>query len=301
MKKLNLAIVGFGNVGKHALSAVEEAKDMNVAGIIVKDKYLQKTQKYNPDHTVVTDITEIKEVDVAILCIPSLTIADYAPKLLENGINTVDSFDLHGNEFLEFKDKMHNVSLKSNAVSISSAGWDPGTDSLIRTIYQVIAPKGITYTDFGPGMSMGHSVAAKEVEGVKKALSITVPKGNGEHSRLLYIELEEGYELEEVKKEIQNSQYFKGSDLRVEAVEDVEELQDYGHGTCIHRKGVASKIHNQMMNFDLRITNPAVTAQVMVNAARATTKQAPGNYSLLELPLIDLLEGDYRSQLHDLV
>ncbi len=302
MTKINVAIVGFGNVGQHALKAVEESKDMNAAGIVVKEKYLQQTQKYNPDHNVVTDIDKIKEnLDVAILCLPTLTISDYGPELLEKGINTVDSFDLHGDDFLEFKDKMHNASLKGNSVSIVSAGWDPGTDSIIRGIFQVIAPKGITYTDFGPGMSMGHSVVAKDVEGVQNALSITVPKGNGEHSRLLYIELEDGYNLEEVKKDIQENKYFKGSDLKVEVVDDIEELKDYGHGTCIHRKGVSSNIHNQMMDFNLRITNPAVTAQVMVSSVRATIEQSPGSYSLLEVPLINLLPGDTRKNLCDLV
>ena len=59
-----------------------------------------------------------------------------------------------------------------NAVSIISAGWDPGSDSIVRTLLEAIAPKGITYTNFGPGMSMGHTVAVKAIDGVKAALSM---------------------------------------------------------------------------------------------------------------------------------
>ena len=63
---------------------------------------------------------------------------------------------------------------KHNTVSIISAGWDPGSDSIVRTMLEAIAPKGITYTNFGPGMSMGHTVAVKAIEGVKAALSMTI-------------------------------------------------------------------------------------------------------------------------------
>ena len=63
---------------------------------------------------------------------------------------------------------------------------------------EAIAPKGITYTNFGPGMSMGHTVAVKAIEGVKAALSMTIPTGTGIHRRMVYIELKDGYEFDKV-------------------------------------------------------------------------------------------------------
>jgi diaminopimelate dehydrogenase len=42
----------------------------------------------------------------------------------------------------------------------------------------------------------------------------------------------------------------------------------------------------------MRINNPALTAQVMVAAARASLKQEPGAYTLLEIPLIDYFSDD---------
>ena len=44
---------------------------------------------------------------------------------------------------------------------------DPGSDSVVRTLLEAIAPKGITYTNFGPGRSMGHSVAVRAIDGVR--------------------------------------------------------------------------------------------------------------------------------------
>ena len=68
----------------------------------------------------------------------------------------------------------------------------------VRSLMQSLAPKGISYTNFGPGMSMGHTVAVKAIEGVQNALSMTIPVGTGIHRRMVYIELKEGYNLDEV-------------------------------------------------------------------------------------------------------
>ena len=92
----------------------------------------------------------------------------YATEALRLGINTVDSFDIH-TQTVDLHRTLGEVARKHHAVSIMSAGWDPGTDSVIRALLEACAPKGLTYTNFGPGMSMGHTVAVKAIEGVKAA------------------------------------------------------------------------------------------------------------------------------------
>ena len=42
----------------------------------------------------------------------------------------------------------------------------------------------------------------------------------------------------------------------------------------------------------MQINNPALTAQVLVNVARASLRQQPGCYTMIELPVIDMLPGD---------
>ena len=103
-------------------------------------------------------------------------------------------------------------------MAIVSAGWDPGTDSIVRAVFEAMAPRGITYTNFGPGMSMGHSVAARAVEGVRDALSLTTPAGQGAHRRMVYVELEPGASLAQVTDAILADPYFKNDDTRVFAV-----------------------------------------------------------------------------------
>ncbi len=92
---------------------------------------------------------------------------------------------------------------------LSLPGWDPGSDSIVRVLMESLAPKGLTYTNFGPGMSMGHSVLRKSKKGVKNALSVTIPLGESIHRRMVYVELEEGATLEAVTAEIESRPLFR--------------------------------------------------------------------------------------------
>jgi UDP-N-acetylmuramate dehydrogenase len=52
---------------------------------------------------------------------------------------------------------------------------------------------------------------------------------------------------------------------------------------------------------DMRINNPALTAQVLVSAARATLRQSPGAYTMIEIPVVDLLPGEKEMWIKKLV
>ena len=243
------------------------------------------------DYPVVKDIEELNDVDVAILCTPTRKVEEYAKKILAMGIHTVDSFDIH-TDVPALRHTLNEVAKAHQTVSIISAGWDPGSDSVVRTLLEAIAPKGITYTNFGPGMSMGHTVAVKAVEGVKAALSMTIPVGTGIHRRMVYIELEEGYEFDKVAAAIKADPYFVNDETHVMQVPSVDALLDMGHGVNLTRKGVSGKTQNQLFEFNMRINNPALTAQVLVCVARAAMRQQPGCYTMIEVPVIDLLPGE---------
>ena len=163
MKKIRAAIVGYGNIGKYTLQALKAAPDFEVAGVVRRsgaENLPAELEGYN----VVKDIRELGDVDVAILSTPTRSVEKYAKDILALGINTVDSFDIHS-KILDLRRSLGESAEAGNAVSIISAGWDPGSDSVVRTLLEAIAPKGITYTNFGPGMSMGHTVAVKAIEG----------------------------------------------------------------------------------------------------------------------------------------
>ena len=173
MKKVRAAIVGYGNIGHYVLEALQAAPDFEIAGVVRRAGAENKPEEL-ANYAVVKDIKELGEVDVAILCTPTRSVEKYAKEYLAMGINTVDSFDIHTG-IVDLRRTLNATAKEHKAVSIISAGWDPGSDSIVRTMLEAIAPKGITYTNFGPGMSMGHTVAVKAIDGVKAALSMTIP------------------------------------------------------------------------------------------------------------------------------
>ncbi len=291
-RRIRVAIVGYGNIGQYALQAVEAAPDMELAGVVRRSSSLDRPlPKELHSVSVVANIDELENVDVAVLCTPTRQTPDIAKDILAKGIHTVDSFDIHS-DIVRVRHELDAVAKSHQAVAVLSAGWDPGTDSMIRAILEMMAPYGLTYTNFGPGMSMGHSVAVKAMEGVKDALSLTIPVGTGLHRRMVYVELEEGADFETVKQRILSDPYFVNDETHVVQVADVAQLIDRGHGVVIERKGVSGKTQNQLFKYEMRINNPALTSQVMVAAARAAVRQQPGAYTLIEIPIIDFLYGE---------
>ena len=299
MEKIRVAIVGYGNIGKYALDAVMTAPDMELAGIVRRQGSENKPAEL-ADITVVKDITELENVDVAILATPTRKVEEYAKKCLALGINTVDSFDIH-TQIVDLRRSLDAVAKEHNAVSIISAGWDPGSDSIVRSLMQSLAPKGVSYTNFGPGRSMGHSVAVRAIAGVKDALSMTIPVGTGIHRRMVYVELEDGADFKTVEAAIKADPYFVNDETHVQQVPCVDDLNDVGHGVNLVRKGVSGKTHNQLFELNMKINNPALTAQVLVNVARASMKQQPGAYTMIEIPVIDMLCGDKEELIRHLV
>ena len=287
MKKIRAAVVGYGNIGRYSIEALQAAPDFEIAGIVrrqgSKDKPLELTR-----YEVVGDISELNAVDVAILATPTRSCPEYASKIVELGINTVDSFDIH-TEILDYRNRQMEHCKKTGRVSVISAGWDPGSDSVVRVMMQSLAPKGLTYTNFGPGMSMGHSVCVRSKKGVRNALSVTIPLGESIHRRMVYVELENGAKFEEVEAAIKADPYFSHDETHVFEVDNVDNVRDMGHGVNLVRKGSSGATPNQRIEFNMSINNPALTAQVLVNVARASMRLAPGCYTMPEIPVIDLL------------
>ena len=88
---IKVAIVGYGNIGKYAVDALRAAPDMELAGIV-------RRPGSEAVHGIKTasDVEELGHVDAALLCTPTRSVEETALPLLARGINTVDSFDIHG-------------------------------------------------------------------------------------------------------------------------------------------------------------------------------------------------------------
>ena len=287
--QIRVAVFGYGNIGKAVEEAVSVTNDMTLAGIF---------------HHQEMESLIAAQPDIVLLGVPSREVPQAAEQLLNKGLNTVDSFDIH-TRIPEVHRCLNEAALAHKAVSILSAGWDPGSDSVVRALMQALMPQGITYTDFGPGRSMGHTVAAKHIEGVKDALSMTIPLGTGIHRRMVYVEIEKGCSYNDVRDAILKDDYFAHDETHVIEVDNVKALNNVAHGVHLSRNGVSGKTHNQRIEMTMNIDNPALTGQIMVAAARAAMRMAQrqqyGCYTMIELAPVDLLEGNKEEWIQRLV
>lgn len=219
MEKIRVAVVGYGNIGKYALEAVNAAPDMECVGVVRRSGAAEGLPGLEGVR-VVSDISELGKVDVAILSTPSRKVGENALRYLAKGISTVDSFDIHAG-IADLRNALMPVAKEHDAVSVISAGWDPGSDSVVRALLAGLVPDGVSYTNFGPGRSMGHTVVAKSKAGVKDALSLTLPAGKGVHDRLVYVVLEDGADYGQVRDAICSDPYFSSDKTEVKAVPDI--------------------------------------------------------------------------------
>lgn len=298
MAAIPVLVHSLGNIGKQVIQCVENAPDMECVGV-VRSPASVGSKRFDlrglPDFPSLEALLDSgARPAVAILCGPSRMVPGDAERYLEAGLNTVDSFDIHS-QIPALVEKLNGAATSAGRVSITAAGWDPGTDSVLRALFEAMTPTGTTFTNFGRGRSMGHSVAARAINGVADATSVTIPLGGGRHSRLVYVLPEEGARKEDVTAALSADPYFSNDPLDVRFVETTAELaavMDNSHGVLLERIGASGTASNQHLSFDMRIDNPALTAQVLVSCARATTRMAPGCYTLIDIPPVALLAGD---------
>ena len=102
-------------------------------------------------------------------------------------------------------------------------------------------------------------------------------------------------------KAIKADPYFASDETHVFQVASVDDVRDMGHGVNLVRKGVSGKTQNQRLEFNMSINKPALTGQVLVNVARASMRQQPGCYTMIEIPVIDMLPGEREDLISHLV
>ncbi|MFD2759936.1 diaminopimelate dehydrogenase [Lentibacillus juripiscarius] len=295
-KKINVGIVGYGNLGKGAAAAVKQQPDMELAAIFTR-RNPQSLDVGEPNVKVlqVDDAAQYQqEIDVMILCGGSATdLPEQVPAFAEM-FNTVDSYDTHA-KIPEYFASVDKVAQASGKTSIISVGWDPGMFSLNRVMSEALLPEGQTYTFWGKGLSQGHSDAVRRVDGVKNGVQYTIPSEkvmeqvrNGEnpkvsksdrHVRTCYIVPEEGADQARIEQEIKTMpNYFDEYETTVLFISDEELKENHAsmpHGGFVIRSGKTGSNHNQILEYSLNLdSNPEFTSSVLVAYARAAYRMS---------------------------
>lgn len=293
MSKINIGIVGYGNLGKGVKAGLKQNDDMKLAAIFTRRPVDQL--KVDDDNAEVVNVKDVEKyvdkIDVMILCGGSATDLPVQGPKYAGMFNTVDSFDTHA-KIPEYYSKIDKEARANGKVSAICIGWDPGLFSMNRMLSEAILPEGKGYTFWGRGVSQGHSDAVRRIDGVKNAVQYTIPVDeaiekvrSGEspdlttrekHIRDCYVVAEEGADKEKIKEKIKTMpNYFDEYNTKVTFISEEELEKEHSampHGGFVMRSGKTGedKDSNQLIEFSLKLdSNPEFTSSVLIAYARA--------------------------------
>lgn len=277
MRRIRLAVVGFGRLGRACMDAAREAVDLELAGVVRRAELaLAPLPKPYAQVKVAGHVAELGLVDCALVCVPPAVIVPVARDLLTHGVPVVecavvDLDTLHGH-----REALHAVAIERRVPAVLGAGWSPGALSVFQNLFQLLIPKGKTEITHRPGVSLHHSASAKELPGVRDALCAELRGGDGRPQRYLYVELERGAKMEKVEAAIGADPLFLGEDTRVFAVESIADLEQEARGIVLSRIGMAGvSVHDSLL-LEGRFDVHAFSARIMLDAARRLSGHKPG-------------------------
>lgn len=289
MKRLRVAIVGFGKLGRACAEAVRDDEQLFLAGIVRRaESVAEKLPSPFEQVPVVSHTSELGEVGAALVCVPTSEVLPVARDLLQHRIPVVECATLHGEALREHREEIDRFATRHGVPAIVGAGWDPGALSLFRAIFDLLIPGGQTETSWHTAASMHHTTAAKSVHGVREALSTELRSGEGKLQRYVYIELEKGADPSKVESAILGDPLFLEEETLVFPVDSIKALEEEGRGVLLERRGTAGGAGHQALLMEARYSEPALAATVMAAAARAIPLCGRGAVNLFELPLGNL-------------
>lgn len=292
---INIAILGYGNLGRGVECAAEQNGDVSLYGIFTRRNPSELKTLTGAKVFPVDSILKHKDkIDVLIICGGSATDLPVQTPECAKYFNVIDSFDTHANIPKHFEN-VDSAAAGAKKTALISAGWDPGMFSLNRLYAQAILPCGADYTFWGKGVSQGHSDAIRRIDGVLDARQYTIPVENAlervrngenpelstreKHTRECFVVAKEGADKAKIENEIKTMpNYFADYNTTVHFITEEELKRDHSgipHGGFVIRSGSTGieKKNNHIIEYSLKLdSNPEFTASVLVAFARAINR-----------------------------
>ncbi|MCL2375083.1 MAG: diaminopimelate dehydrogenase [Firmicutes bacterium] len=288
MKKIRLAIAGYGNLGRATIANLSNFDDFELVGIFSRRKLDIGYPAYSYE-----DAKKLKgKIDVVLMCGGSAKdLPVQSPEMAAN-FCIVDSFDTHADIPKHFEN-VNTAAKKAKTLAAVAVGWDPGLFSLNRVMFDSILPKGADYTFWGKGVSQGHSDAIRKIDGVLRATQYTIPKEEAiakikekgipalttreKHLRECFVVAKEDADKAKIEKEIVTMpNYFADYDTVVYFISEDEWQKNHSalpHGGFVLRKGNTSKENEMLLEFSIKLdSNPEFTSAVCLSYARAVVR-----------------------------
>lgn len=169
---IRVSILGYGNLGRALEDQIMCTSNIKLVAIFSR-RDLTLSDKGNPIYHK-DNVEKFKnKIDLLILCSGSQSDLTTDAQRYSAMFNTINTFDTHSNILSLYK-TLDCICKKHNTLSIISTGWDPGLFSIEKCIfYNILHTQCKCF--WGKGVSLGHSQAVRQIDGVIDAVSFTIP------------------------------------------------------------------------------------------------------------------------------
>lgn len=281
MRKRQIAVIGLGNLGRKCAEALLADTSLTLAGVVRRTPAPVEWLKGIP---VVSHVSELKDVDAALLCVPTDMTRGSAQEILQRRTPVVECARLHGEAFVAHHAEMQRMAHLYKATAIVGAGGDPGILSLLRSQFALLIPHGHTQSSLHTGTSLHHTLAATDVAGVRKALATELKTPQGTIQRYVYVELEDGADAAAVEDAISRDPLFLDEETLVFPVENLAALEETNRGVSLERHAAAGDASHAALLLEARFNEAELAARMMLAAARALPQLQHGAWSLFDIP-----------------
>jgi diaminopimelate dehydrogenase len=273
VRRLRVAIVGFGRLGRACAAAVEKAPDLTLAGIVRRQ--VGSVPAPFAGVKVTQHVRDLEAVDAALACVPPNDTAAVVAGLLQGGFPVVECAKLGEHAQSEHYGLLESLARRHRVPAVVGAGWDPGALPLVQHLFEVLIPGGHTQLGKHPGVSLHHSAALEDIPGITEVLSGEWPDAQGRPRRYVYVQLAHGADARRVRAAILSDPLFAGEATEVLQMADLTALET-PEGLVLERRAVAKAGEHQSLTLDARFQAATFAAGVMIDAARALPFLSPG-------------------------
>lgn len=274
MKRLRLAIVGFGALGRACVHGVSEAAGLELAGVVHRAP--DRLGVLREPVPVAGHLRDLGQIGAALLCVPPDAASGVAYEILQQCVPLVECARLQGDARERHYAGLDQAARHHRVAAIVGAGWDPGVLPLLRRLFEVLIPHGRTVSGLHPGLSAHHTATVAGIPGVKAALALERRSAEGRAQRYVYAQLEPGTRAETVQQALEADPLFAGTEVQVFAVPELAALEAAGSGIVVERLATASAGRHENLLLEARFDPVNFAARVMLDAARSLAGLRPG-------------------------
>jgi diaminopimelate dehydrogenase len=268
MRRIRLAIIGFGRLGHACAAALHDSHDLELGGVVARSP-AALPQPFR-HVSVAGHVRELNGVDAALICVPAGQVLEVAREILQQRLPVIECAILEGRALEAHYAALGEAARHHRVPAVLGAGWNPGALPLVRRLFEVLIPHGRTETGAHPGLSLHHTAAVERMPGVKAALACESRAADGRPQRYVYLQLEKGARLERVEAAVRADPLYAGEETLVFSVDDLAAFDAAGSGIVLERRGTGGTgdagFHPSLL-LEARFDAAAFAARVMLDAA----------------------------------